>query len=84
MKFVDASGRWATSWIPNCELNNKLEKKYGTSDIHAFRYYLQQNAEQVMQDLQVTKDACKSCPACGLALAYRPTGGKLIQNNCSN
>lgn len=75
MKFVDASGRIFTDYSPNCSLNAVLQEKYKTTDTHAFRYFLQQNAEQVMKDLQpVDESNCKSCPVCQQALAYRASG----------
>jgi hypothetical protein len=74
MKYTDSSGRIFTSYLPNCELNKNLEAKYGSKDMHAFRYYLQQNAEQVMKDLQVEKADCKFCTVCNSALNYTPKG----------
>lgn len=76
MKFVDASGRGVgESYIPSCSLNSVLQKKYGTIDTNAFRYYLQQNGEQVMKDLQpVNESNCKTCPVCSSSLSYKPTG----------
>lgn len=66
MKFVDASGRGiGESYMTNCSLNAILQQKYGTTNIHAFRYYLQQNAEQVMKDIQPADESkCKTCPIC--------------------
>jgi len=76
MKFVDASGRGiGESYIPSCSLNAILQQKYGTVDTHAFRYFLQQNGEQVMKDLQpVDEQSCKSCPVCRASLSYKPSG----------
>lgn len=76
MKFVDASGRGVgESYIASCSLNSNLQHKYKTLDSHAFRYYLQQNAEQVMKDLQpVDESTCKTCPVCAKAISYKPTG----------
>jgi hypothetical protein len=75
MKFVMSDARAFTDYSANCSLNAILQQKYGTTDIHAFRYYLQQNAEQVMKDLQPADESkCKTCPVCQTALSYRPTG----------
>ena len=76
MKFADASGRGVgESYIPSCQLNAVLQKKYGTTDTHAFRYYLQQNGEQVMKDLQLADEStCKTCPVCAASLSYKPSG----------
>jgi len=75
MKFADASGRIFTDYSPNCSLNAVLQQKYKTNDSHAFRYFLQQNAEQVMKDLQpVNESKCKSCPVCQSAISYKPLG----------
>ena len=76
MKFVMSDGRSVgTSYTPNCSLNATLQQKYGTADIHAFRYFLQQNGEQVMKDLQpIDESKCKSCPVCSASLSYKPTG----------
>lgn len=76
MKFVDASGRGiGESYMTNCSLNAILQQKYKTTDSHAFRYFLQQNAEQVMKDLQPADESkCKSCPVCSRAISYKPLG----------
>ena len=76
MKFVDASARNVGQfWQPNCSLNITLQQKYNTPDGHDYRYYLQQNAEQIMQDLRpVQTDDCKKCPICMASLSYKPTG----------
>jgi len=76
MKFVDASGRGVGEFYsPNCSLNASLQQKYNTSDSHAFRYFLQQNAEKVMKDLQPNEDSkCKTCPVCQSSIEYKPLG----------
>ena len=64
-----------TDYSPNCQLNTSLQQKYKTTDLHAFRSYLQQNAEQVMKDLQpVDETNCKNCPVCMASLSYKPMG----------
>lgn len=79
MKYTMADGRVFTSYLTNCQLNASLQKKYGSTDVHAYRYYLQQNADQVMKDTRIGTDDCKFCPVCEASLAYRPTGDILVQ-----
>lgn len=78
MKFAMADSRTFTDYNTNCTLNAKLQKNYNASDIHAFRYHLQQNAEQVMEDLKVNTPnmSCteKSCPVCDESIKYKPNG----------
>ena len=74
-----ADGRIFTSYLTNCQLNSALQQKYGKKDIHAYRQFLQQNAEQVMKDTQIGTDDCKFCPVCEASLAYRPKGDILVQ-----
>ena len=82
MKYVDASGRFCTDFQPICQLNAELEQKYKTKDIHAYRYYLQNNAIQVMKDLLPVSEPCnmtKNCPICQKALSFVPSGGHTHQ-----
>lgn len=75
MKFAMSDARIFTNYSPNCSLNNTLQQNYGATDTRAYRYYLQQNAEQVMKDLQpVNESTCKSCPVCSASLSYKPLG----------
>ncbi len=74
MKYTMADGRAFTSYIPNCELNVMLQKKYGITDLHAYRYYLQQNAQDVMNETRITTDECKLCEVCEDSLEYVPKG----------
>ena len=59
MKYAMSDGRIFTSYLPNCELNTELQKAFGTSDIHAYRQYLQDNAEKIIKESTNTKDVCK-------------------------
>lgn len=81
MKFAMADARVFTNYSTNCTLNAQLQKKYKSSDIHAFRYHLQENAEQVMQDLKVNTPSTgcteKTCPVCKESLKYN---GEMLQN----
>jgi hypothetical protein len=74
MKYTMSDGRVFTSYLPNCDLNNTLQKQYGTPDIHSYRKYLQLNAEKVMNDTRIGTDECKFCPVCEASLSYRPEG----------
>ena len=74
MKFAMQDSRVFTDYLPNCQLNANLQKKYGSTDIHAFRFYLQQNAEKVMKDMQPLDEGCKTCPICDTSLSYKPSG----------
>ena len=78
MKYTMADGRVFTSYLPNCDLNYALQKNYGTSNLHSYRYFLQQNAEKVMKDTRIGTDDCKLCPVCEASLAYRPKGDILV------
>jgi hypothetical protein len=73
MKFVmnDARGV-GQHWEPICQLNNTLQSKYNAPDIHAYRYYLQQNTQKVMQDLAPVNEPCKKCPVCNSAIMWKP------------
>ena len=75
-----SDGRVFTSYLTNCQLDAALQKKYGVNDIHAYRQFLQQNAEKVMKDTQIYTDDCKLCPVCEASLAYRPQGDILAHN----
>jgi len=74
-----SDGRAFTSYAPNCDLNVALQRQYNTPNLHAYRHYLQQNAEKVMSDTRIGTDDCKLCPVCEASLAYRPQGDILIE-----
>jgi hypothetical protein len=69
-KFAMADGRAFTDFNPSCTLNATLQEKYNLPDTHAYRHFLQHNAEQVMKDLADCnpQQECKTCPVCKLAL----------------
>ena len=48
MKYTMSDGRVFTDYRVSCQINQDLQKKYGTTDIHAYRHFLQQNAEKVL------------------------------------
>jgi hypothetical protein len=53
-----------------------LQTKFDVKNAHEYRYYLQRNAEKIMKDFQssASHQECESCPVCGKALEYKPTG----------
>jgi hypothetical protein len=65
-----------TDYQTSCQLNDLLQKKFNVKNSNEYRYYLQQNAEQIMKDFTKAsgKEECESCPVCGKALEYKPTG----------
>ena len=66
-----SDGRQFTNFQPACELNKMLQQKYEIKDSHAYRYFLQANAEKVMKDLaqcEATNPDCSVCPVCKAAL----------------
>jgi hypothetical protein len=81
MKYTMSDARVFTSYLPNCELNAVLQKQYGTKDAHAYRYFLQQNADKVMKDTRIGTDECKFCPVCEASLSYRPNVDMLAQQS---
>jgi len=73
-KFPMADGREFTNFLPSCELNNQIQKKYDVKDGHQYRYFLQQNAEKIIKDMAdcANKQDCKMCPVCKSALEWKP------------
>lgn len=48
MVFVsDSSGRFATSYVPECVTNEKIKKSAGIKDNYAYRMYLQRNGAEL-------------------------------------
>lgn len=72
MVFVsDSSGRFGTSYIPQCQLNRMIQTKAGVSDNFNYRLYLQRNANELMQ-----RNRSK--------LISETTGIRPICNKCKN
>jgi len=70
-KYVMSDGRQFTNFQPACEMNKMIQEKYQIKDSHAYRYFLQENAEKVMKDLAHCEPAnseCSICPVCKQAL----------------
>lgn len=63
-KFVMSDGRFTTSYQPACEYNQIIQKKYNVGSSHEYRYFLQQNAEKLMNELVEVKNENKHCPEC--------------------
>ncbi len=54
MVFVsDSSGRFATSYIPECVMNEKIKNSVGIKDNYAYRMYLQRNGAELAQNNDV-------------------------------
>lgn len=50
MVFVsDSSGRFATSYVPECVVNEQIKNKAGIKDNYAYRMYLQRNGTDLAQ-----------------------------------
>lgn len=73
-KYTMSDGREFTDYNPSCSLNDFIQKKYGLTNSHEYRYFLQKNADKVMQDLTNCdpKRECVLCPVCKQALEYKP------------
>jgi len=71
MVFVsDSSGRFATSYVPNCVLEEKLKKKTGIKDDYEYRMYLQRNGDKIIKKMSKNtkeySDLICDCPRCHL------------------
>ena len=70
-----SDGRVYTDYQPSCSMNAYLHSKYAPKlDQHAYRVYLQRNADQIRKDLTTfaTTPDCKFCPVCKEAIEYKP------------
>lgn len=78
MVFInDQSGRAFTHYEPNCALNQHLSKEAQSANTHAYRSYLQKNANKIREQLAACApidEKCEICPACNQALEYKPLG----------
>lgn len=51
MVFVsDSSGRFATSYVPECVTNEQLKKSLGIKDNYDYRMYLQRNGDKIAEN----------------------------------
>lgn len=70
-KYAMSDSRAFTNFLPNCELNNSIQKKYNISNAQEYRNFLQKNASQLMTDLfkcDSSEQDCKFCPVCKEAI----------------
>jgi hypothetical protein len=70
-KYAMSDSRSFTNFLPNCELNNSIQKKYNISNAQEYRIFLQKNASQLMSDLfkcDSSEQDCKFCPVCKEAI----------------
>lgn len=51
MVFVsDSSGRFATSYVPECVTNEQIKKSLGIKDNYDYRMYLQRNGDKIAEN----------------------------------
>lgn len=75
-KYVMSDGRAFTSYLPSCELNRLIQKKYNLTNSHQYRYFLQRSGETIVKEISALSDdnPCVFCPVCKQALEYKPQG----------
>jgi len=73
MVFVsDASGRFITSYVPECLVNESMKKQAGITDNYNYKLYLQRNAVKIMEanrkqlSVELPKSTCTGCKNCTL------------------
>jgi hypothetical protein len=63
-----------TDFNPSCSLNGFLQTKFNTNNTHQYRYYLQQNADNIQKYFAKCAmrnyNECVTCPMCQQALQY--------------
>lgn len=74
MVFVsDSSGRFATSYVPECVANEKIKESLGIKDNYAYRMYLQRNGDKIAENNEdkankessiVLGSSCNDCAKC--------------------
>lgn len=67
-KYVMSDGREFTDYKSSCTLNNFIQQKYGLTNSHDYRYFLQTNGNQIMKDLAQCDKVCTLCPVCAESL----------------
>lgn len=70
-----ADGRAFTDYNPSCSVVKHLQDKFNVHNGHDFRYFLQRNTDQVIQELKRCTNhtnVCTLCPICKKALEYKP------------
>lgn len=73
-KFAMSDARAFTDYNPNCELNKMIQEKYKITNSHAYRQFLQKNADKIIEaNSKIDEDTnCKFCPVCKTAIEYNP------------
>ena len=75
MKYITGDNN-ITNYLPNCQLNMDIQKKYNITDSNDYRIFLQHNGDQVknfLKDTTIDTDATKvACPVCNTVL-YKST-----------
>lgn len=71
MVFVsDSSGRFLTSYTPNCIENAKIKQEFGLTNDYDYRMFLQRNAMKLVERnvgrLEPKNKLICDCPRCGL------------------
>jgi hypothetical protein len=64
--FRMSDGREFTSYQPTCQVVQHLQNTFNILDGHDFRYFLQNNPQKVLEELEkCNKDNdCTACPIC--------------------
>ena len=73
-KFVMSDGRRFTDYQSSCDLNRSIQKQNGLSNSHEYRFFLQQNANKIIDDIRKKCDVTcvNSCAVCKAAREYKP------------
>ena len=70
-KYAMSDSRAFTNFLPNCELNNSIQKRYNINNAQEYRNFLQKNADKLRMDLlncETSDLDFKICPICREAL----------------
>lgn len=57
-----SDGRHGTDYRPSCDTHQLIQRQNGITSSHDFRYFLQNNAEQLMDINSRYFESNKSCP----------------------
>lgn len=62
-----------TDYNPSCSLNSFLQQKYKTGNSHEYRYFLQQNAEQLRTTFsECAQKEAKKCDYKNIQVTWKP------------
>ena len=70
-KYAMSDSRAFTNYLPNCELNNSIQKNYNINNAQEYRHFLQKNADKLRSELfkcDSKEEDCKFCPVCKEAI----------------